>query len=194
MGQEESGPMEPTATVIVRYHSDDCPYPKALKSQAHAPDKDATAKAIEKAKGKCTCPKSLLVYDGATRNKKGRLVNRIVSAKTRSWSKAEKNAQDWLDQFDPDKVELKSLRAQKERQRVRIEDAVALYLADMVARLGDNGTVRMARSLFGHVNTETKQVERDGLLFAWLDQQFPRPVSISEITPALLTQWRASWK
>jgi integrase len=143
---------------------------------------------------KCDCRKSLVVYDGTTRNKQGLLTNRVISAKTRSWSKAEKDAQDWLDSFDPEKQELKRLRAEKVRQQIRIEDAVALYLADLVARLGDNGTVAMARSLLGHVDPNTKQVTKNGHLFDWLDKQVPRPAFLAELTPALLTEWRASWK
>src|SRR5438132_4145998 len=87
---------------------------------------------------RCRCPKSILVYEGG-----GSGSNRLISAKTRSWEQAERFAQEWRDAFDPEKQELKRLRSEKERQQVRIEDAVALYLADMIARLGDNGTVAM---------------------------------------------------
>lgn len=166
----------PTATVIVRH---------ALTCKDRRKGADWR---------KCDCRKSLVVYDGVTRNSKGQLVNRILKANTRSWSKAEQAAQDWLDQFDPDKQELKRLRAEKERREVRIENAVGLYLADMVARLGDNGTVRMARSLLGHVDPESFEVKRDGHLFAFLGKQVPRPVFISELTPSILTAWRAGWK
>jgi len=164
----------PTAKVIVR-HSSDC---------------------RDRRKGsdwrKCDCRKSLLVYDGTTR-KNGRLANRVVSAETRSWTKAEQAAQDWLDQFDPEKQELKSLRAEKERKQTRIEDAVALYLADMIARLGDHGTVAMARSLLGHVDPDTKAVTKNGHLFDFLDRQVPRPTFLAELTSPLLTKWRSSW-
>jgi integrase len=130
----------------------------------------------------------LLVYETS------RGTNRYISAKTRSWARAEKLAQEWLDSFDPEKQELKRLRADKERKQVRIEEAVALYCADMIARLGDNGTVAMARSLLGHVDPETKAVISNGHLFDWLDKVLPHPTYISEITTAMLTQWRASWK
>ncbi len=70
---------------------------------------------------------------------------------------------------------------------------MALFLADMIARLGDNGTVAMARSLFGHVDPETKAVKRNGHLFDWLDRQLPRPAFVADITPTHLTAWRASW-
>lgn len=168
--------MQPTAKVIVR-HSGKC---------------------SDRARGldwhRCNCRKSILVYDGKTRNKDGKLTNRTISAKTRSWSRAESFCQSWLDQFDPEKQELKRLRAEKERKETRIEEAVATFVADKIARLGDNGTVGMIRSLLGHVNPETKQVERGGHFFYWLDRQVPRPAFLSELTPAHLTAWRASWK
>src|SRR5437879_13118941 len=141
----------------------------------------------DKARGsdwrKCKCGKSLLVYDGG-----GSGGNRYISAKTRSWEKAEEEKQKWLDRFDPEKQELKRLRAEKERKQVRIEDAVALYLADMAARLGDNGTVAMARSLFGNVD-QTKTVVSDGHLFRWLAAipMAQRPVHVADVATAHLT-------
>jgi integrase len=162
-----------TATVIVR-HSVDCP---------------------DKAEGtgwkKCDCPKSLVIYDGATKKQVR------VSAKTREWSKAEDLKKEYEDGWDPVKVELKALKAEKRRELVRIEDAVLLYIQDMATRLGDNGTCSMARSLFGHIDPETKAVlqgKGKGYLFDWLDSQPTRLEYISEIKPEHLTAWRASWK
>jgi hypothetical protein len=40
----------------------------------------------------------------------------------------------------------------------------------MLARLGDNGTVAMARSLLGHMDAETRSVEKPGHLFLWLEK------------------------
>ena len=104
-------------------------------------------------------------------------------------------AQEWLDSFDPEKQELKRFRA-AENEQVRIEDAVALYCADMVARLGDNGTVGMARSLLGHIDPKTKAINKNGHLFDWLDSlpSGQRPTYVSEFTSAHITAWRASWK
>lgn len=144
----------------------------------------------DKAKGgdwrKCDCPKALLIYEGEGTGK-----NRRVSAKTRSWAKAEKAAQEILDSWDPEKVELKQLRAKKEREQVRIEDAIALYIQDQIRNLGDNGTVAMIRSLLGHVN-EKGTVVSNGRLFDWLDTLLPgeRPTYIAEFSPAHITAWR----
>ena len=173
-GVAESGPVllrSRTVNVIVR-HAKDCK---------------------DKAKGgdwrKCDCPKALLIYEGEGSGK-----NRRVSAKTRSWAKAEKAAQEILDLWDPEKVELKQLRAKKLREQVRIENAVGLYIQDLITRLGDNGTVAMVRSLFGHVD-EKGNVVSNGRLFNWLDTLLPseRPVHIAEFSPSHITAWRSSW-
>ena len=143
---------------------------------------------------KCRCPKALLVYEG-----KGSGKNRRVSAKTRSWEQAEKRAQDVRDSWNPEKQELKLLRAQKERQQVRLEEAVALFLADQITRLGDDSTVRNSRSLLGYINPETKTVTRAGRLFKWVekynsDKPADRRITyVADITTQHLTEWRASW-
>jgi integrase len=139
---------------------------------------------------KCRCSKTLLVYE----SDKGK--NRRVSAQTRSWERAEQAAQELRDSWDPRLQRLKKLEADKESKQVRIEEAVALYISDMAARLGDNGTVAMARSLFGHVDAETKEVTSNGHLFNWLDKMpaATRPVYITDLTSEFLTRWRASWK
>jgi hypothetical protein len=85
-----------TAMVVVR-HSKTCP------DRAEGP----TFR-------KCGCRKAPRVYDGVKRSRSGKLIGRLVSAKTRSWERAEKERQDWLNQFDPDKAELKRLRAVEE--------------------------------------------------------------------------------
>jgi integrase len=140
----------------------------------------------------CHCPKSLLVYDSSVSTS----TNRRISAKTRSWEQAEKVAQNYRDSFDPEKQELKQLRAAKQAEQKRIEEAIAVYYSDMIARLGDNGTVRMARSLFGHINPVTMTVTINGHLFKWLNtlSAADRPIHIADITASHLTAWRASWK
>src|SRR5260370_31954863 len=120
---------------------------------------------------KCDCRKSILVYNGATR-KQDR-----ISAHTRSWAQASIQVEQWLDQFDPFKIE----RKKEEAQAVTIETAVFSYLQDMITRLGDNGTVWRARTLFGDVNAQGN-AKRDGKLFACLKKQVPRPTFISYTT------------
>jgi integrase len=154
-----------------------------------------SAKCKDKQEGetwrRCNCRKSLRIYEGGGSGK-----NRLVSAKTRSWEKAEDLAQEYLDSFDPDKQELKRLRAAKEREQVTIEEAVASYCADMIARLGDNGTVARAISLLGHIDPTTKAIKKNGHLFNWLYTLCAekRPTYISDINPAHITAWRSTWK
>ena len=94
-----------------------------------------SAKCNDKERGgewrKCRCPKDLLVCEGQGSGK-----NRRLSAKTRSWEQAEKRAQELRDSWNPEKAELKRLRAEKQRQQVRLEEAVALFLADQLTRWG----------------------------------------------------------
>jgi integrase len=140
---------------------------------------------------RCHCPKILRVYEG-----EGRGTNRRIATKTRSWQEAEGQAQELRDSWDPLKAELKRLKAEKESKNVTIEAAVSLYLEDMAARLGNKGTVAMARSLFGHIDADSKAVEKPSHLFLWLGKIPPdtRPTYIVDLSAALLTQWRASWK
>lgn len=135
---------------------------------------------------RCRCRKSLAIYESGAGS-------RYISAGTRSWEQAEKFRQQWLDARDPEKAELRRLRGERERQEKRIEEAVSLYITDLVTRLGDNGTVAMARSLLGRIDGNGA-VERDGHFFRWLGKQNPRPVFIGDIAPEHLVKWRASWK
>lgn len=158
-----------SATVIVR-HAADC------KDR----DKGADWR-------KCNCRKSILRYDGATQ-KQSR-----VSAKTRSWSTAEDKAQEWLDQFDPLKLEIKRLKAEKEAKTVSIEQAVAAYAADQQFRNLADKTIQRMGTILGHVDPHTFAVKRDGKLFAWLATQTTRPYFISDVTTTHLAAWRTWW-
>ncbi len=127
-----------TVKVIARHRSD-CP----AKNEGIALKYDGDDLLTEKLHKQCKCPKALLIYE-ADRKK-----NKMVSAKTNSWNVAEGKAEEKRKEWDPKEQELRRLRAEKESKQVRIEEAVALYIADMITRLGDNGTVQMARSLLG---------------------------------------------
>jgi len=166
------------------------PQTRSVKVQVrHSPDCKDKKRGTEWRR--CRCPKILRIYEGG-----GPGANRRVAAKTRSWEEAESQAQQLRDSWNPVMAELNRLKAEKEAKQVTIEEAVALYIADMIARLGDNGTVGMARSLLGHVDPDSKAVLKPGHLFRWLDKipTATRPVYVTDLTPALLTQWRASWK
>jgi site-specific recombinase XerD len=152
-----------------------------------------SAKCKAKAKGSdyktCDCPKSLLIYDAAKKK------NAFWSANTRVWAKAEKMARELRESWDPQLAEIKRLTAEKERGQIALEKAIALYIQDQITQHGDNGTVSMVRSMFGHVDVATFEVKSDGRFFEWI-KTLPlteRPVYIADITPTHLTQWRAGW-
>lgn len=140
---------------------------------------------------KCTCPKWLYIYRNGKDDRR--------SAKTRSWQKAEDKARELLDSWDPDKQEIKRLRAEKEGKQIPLEDGIALYHADMIARVGENGTVAMSRSLLGHIDPETREILRLGHWFTWLskfnvDRKEDDQIRfLHDITPGVLTAWRATW-
>jgi hypothetical protein len=163
-------PERRTVNVVVR-HSADC---KHKKKGSGYPG--------------CTCSKSLWIYEH------GR--DRRESAKTRSWEEAEKRAQEIRDSWDPDKQELKRLRAKEEAEQVPIAAAIGQHIADMVTRLGDNGTVAMARSLLGNVDAQSHSVIKQGQMLNWLETipTAKRPDNIADLTTSHLTAWRATWK
>jgi integrase len=152
---------------------------------------------------KCKCPKSLVIYNGATQK------TSRVSAKTRSWEKATEAAQKLRDSWNPDKAELKKLRAEQEKKLVPITEAVSTYHNDMVTRLGKGGTLQMSEALLGKIDPMTMEVERvtdqvtkkvkrkPGHLFRWLESynatHIDKLINISDITGAHLTEWRSGW-
>jgi len=75
-----------------------------------------------------------------------------------------------------------------------------LFLADQIAQMGDNSTVRNSRSLFGYINPKTKTVTKSGRLFRWVEKYgADRPADqrinyISDFASTHLTVWRASWR
>jgi hypothetical protein len=133
---------------------------------------------------KCPCPKYLYIYkDGEAKR---------LSAKTGSWAEAEKKAQEIRDSWVPELVELKRLRAEKEMGRLRMEEAVAVYIDDMRTRNQAKLTVANARSLFQsetNPNSLISWVARynaeksEDLRIVWLDQ----------LDGTLLSRWRSEW-
>lgn len=134
---------------------------------------------------KCACPKYLYIYkDGAASR---------VSAKTGSWAQAEKKAQEVRDSWIPELAELRRLRAEKEMGRLRVEEAVALYIDDMKTRNQARLTVSNARSLFLSATnpfslvswvTKENSGRREDLRLVWLDQ----------LDGAVLSRWRSEWR
>jgi integrase len=141
---------------------------------------------------KCDCRKSLLLYDPmGIPTKQGLRTQVKVSAKTTSWETAERACREWLDSFDPDKIEIKRLTAEKEQKTATIEKAVETFLSRKPGKLAKN-TLNTNRALFGTVKDGA--VIRPGKLFEWLDKQNPRPVFVCDLTPEHLFNWQNSWK
>ncbi len=140
---------------------------------------------------KCNCRKSLLLYDpNGIPTKQGLRTQVKVSAKTTSWEAAERAGREWLESFDPDKIEIKRLKAEKETKTATIEKAVESFLLGK-QKLAER-TLRKNRVLFGTVKDGV--VIRPGTLFKWLDKQNPRPVFVCDLTPEHLFNWQNSWK
>jgi integrase len=126
----------------------------------------------------CTCRKSIITYNGKTKKQQ------IIAAKTRSWTNAERFAEQWLDRFDPKAVE--------EAKKVTIENAIRAYLDDVITRLGDGGTAERKQTLLGYINPDGT-VRRKGRLQQWFDTLRERPVFISDITSDHIRRFRDSW-
>ena len=147
-----------TATLFVRHDSKDC----------RCKDKD---------KGndwqKCKCVKTMLLYDGAKPEGQRQWKQ---STKRRVWEEAEQVRREWLDSFDPTKIELKRLRMEKELKTVPLEVAVEKFLQDLKVNNRAEGTVTR-QALFGK-----KIIEHFGAQTPVLD-----------ITPTDLHDWRQTW-
>jgi len=130
-------------------------------------------------------PKYLYIY------RQGEL--RRVSTKTSSWTRAEAKADEIRGLWDPELPELAHLRAEKQLDRIFVEDAVALYIDDMRIRNQARFTVANARSLFQSgrnpmslVSWVTKQNfgKQEDQKLLWLDQ----------LDVKVLSAWRSGWK
>jgi hypothetical protein len=83
---------------------------------------------------------------------------------------------EWLDSFDPTKIELKRLRMEKELRTVPLEVAVEKFLEDLRVNNRAEGTLTR-QALFGK-----KIIEHFG-------EQTP----VLDITPTDLHDWRQTW-
>jgi integrase/recombinase XerD len=146
--------IQPETVSVYTRHASDCP---------KRDDKDWK---------RCSCMKSLYVFQC------GRDFR--LSAKTRSWEKADKLRDEVEDAFDPVKIELRNLKDRQQSNRVPIAYAVEQYLSDARARNLRPSTLRRLKRIF--LKGMQPWVEARG--FQYLD----------EVTTPLLTQWRATWE
>ena len=124
---------------------------------------------------RCDCRKSLYIREGGKTT--------YVSAQTRSWEQAEKLAQAERDKRDPVKIELQKIaereaaKAAKEAVQLKpLEAALEQWLTDMKGP-GET-SVNAYRST-------ARKIQR------WADRV--GVVSVSDVTPAILDEWRGAW-
>ncbi len=116
----------------------------------------------------CNCPKWLYV------NNDGK--DRRVSAKTRSWARAEQTRRAFEDSFDPIRAEIK----RKQLDEVTLVNAIASYLGDVGTRSVSPVTLRRCRLIL------EKQ------LVPWCERNAIR--FLQDLTTARLSAWRSeSW-
>jgi integrase len=135
------------------------------------------------------------------------------SAKTRDLAVAEKIAQTYRDLHDPRLRALaeKELENKELKQALRgtanvatVEEAVARFIifkkdnperrASQRSGKTSDSSMKRYRILLGNVDPETFKVIRPGHLFTWLNKQNPRPLLISDLTPAIVDVFRAAWE
>ena len=125
---------------------------------------------------RCKCIKYIyLLRDGK---------NKTISAKTRSWEKAERQAQEIRDSWDPVKQKLREvgeLEQAKELGEVTISYALDRWLTTVKSESDSDN-----EHTYSKYQTAAKQIK------AWaLRNQFVR---LSQITPDALDQWKGGWK
>jgi hypothetical protein len=124
---------------------------------------------------RCKCAKYLyLLRDGK---------NKTISAKTRSWDKAEQQAQEIRESWDPVKQKLRELDELKQAQElgeVTITFALERWLASV-----------KADSDSGNEHTHSKYQTAAKHIGAWARSS--HLIRLSQITPDALDQWKSSW-
>jgi integrase/recombinase XerD len=125
---------------------------------------------------RCKCVKYLyLLRDGK---------NKTISAKTRSWKKAEDRAQEIRDSWDPVKQKLRELgelEQAKELAEVTIADALDRWLTTVKSESDSDN-----EHTYSKYQTASKQIK------AWAMRN--QLVRLSQITPDALDKWKGGWK
>lgn len=138
----------------------------------------------------CNCPKWLYIYDGEK--------DAPRSAKTRSWEEAEKQAQIIRDSFDPVKLELAMLKAERDHEAVTLEKAVQTYYNDLRVSGTTESTINNYARVLGDVGRTGPRFQ-GGALPRWVirfnnDQPESKKLRhLSDFTTDILLQWRATW-
>ena len=125
---------------------------------------------------RCECVKYIyLLRDGK---------NKTISAKTRSWTKAEQQAQEIRDSWDPVKQKLRELGELQQAQElgeVTITYALERWL-----------TTVKGESDSENEHTHSKYQTAAKQIGVWAHRN--QLVRLSQITPDALDQWKSAWK
>jgi integrase/recombinase XerD len=124
---------------------------------------------------RCKCRKSLYIREGGKTS--------YVSAKTRSWELAERFAQNERDKRDPVKIELRKIaesEAAKEAASLPLRKSLTDALNQWIAGMKGPGktSINAYKSTMRQI---LRWAERTGVS------------AVSDVTPAMLDEWRASW-
>ena len=121
---------------------------------------------------RCKCRKSLYIREGGK--------TQYLSAKTRSWEQAERVAQAEREKRDPVKIELlkiaESESAKDALRRKPLAEALEQWL---------NGMKTPGETSVEAYRSTTRKIQR------WADRV--GVLYVSDVTPAMLDEWRASW-
>jgi site-specific recombinase XerD len=124
---------------------------------------------------RCKCRKSIYLREGGKTT--------YLSAHTRSWEQAERVAQAERDKRDPVKIELQKI-AEREAAKMAREADQHMPLGEALEQwlIGMKGP---GESSVNAYRSTARKIQR------WADQA--GAVHVSDVTPAMLDQWRGSW-
>jgi hypothetical protein len=125
---------------------------------------------------RCNCVKYIyLLRDGK---------NKTISAKTRSWAKAEDQAQEIRDSWNPLKQKLRELgelERSKQMAEVTITDALDRWIITVKSDSDSDN-----EQTYSKYQTASKQIK------AWASRN--QLLRLSQITPDALDKWKSAWK
>ena len=126
---------------------------------------------------RCRCMKYLYLYkDGGSRQ---------VSAKTRSWEKAEERAREIRDSWNPARQLERALEAklqQSEPKQITLVDAVSTFLKEVERPNREESTLAKYR------------LTLENRLLSWCSTQNPPIVLRSELNVEIVRRWIHSWR
>jgi integrase len=113
----------------------------------------------------CNCRKSIYIYENGE--------DHPIAAKTRSWSEAQKIAQEEIDKRNPDKQELMELKARLAAVQAEAEAAAAKKALTI-----EEATERWLKAQKGRVRAWAKDNKIE---------------TVADVTPDNLSKWREDW-